>query len=147
MIRKQAIEAVLRVTRLKEQQAAAVAQRERKKLNDAIVAANQLDHFADEYRNDLSTGIGAERVRPMNLMRILDFARKLESTAQEQRIASEPLKLRALEAMETYYTLRLRLDGLEKLERQTRLAWRRAVEAQETRETEDSIASRLGRSS
>jgi flagellar biosynthesis chaperone FliJ len=145
MLRKQALDAVLRVARLREQQAAAVAQRERQQLNDAIAAANQLDQFASEYRKDLSEALESDRGRAPDLVRVLEFARKLESTAQDQRQASQPLKLRAAESMEKYYALRLKLDGLEKLELQMKSRLRQELSLRESRETEDAIASRLGR--
>ena len=142
-LRKSVLEAVLRVARLREQQAAAQAQRERKRLHDALSAATQLDQFAAEYREDVSRLMeqGASTVGRMQAT--FEFARRLEATADQQRETSEPLKERAVEAGKAHQALKLRLDGLEKLEL---IEKRRALQelfARESRETEDSVTARL----
>ncbi|NBT06196.1 MAG: hypothetical protein EBS54_05520 [Betaproteobacteria bacterium] len=144
-LRKQALEAVLRVARLREQQAAAHAQRERKKLYDAVGAASQLVQFAEEYRSDLPKILARGQARTPELVNTLEFARKLESTAQEQRLASEPQRQLAEAAVAQHRALKLRLDGLEKLERRSRIEAMAEVLLREVRENEDAVASRLYR--
>ena len=144
-LRKSVLDAVLRVARLREQQAAANAQRERKRLLDALSAANQLDQFASEYRADVSR-LMAEGASTVGLMQnTFEFARRLESTADQQRETSEPIRLRVVDLAQAHQSLKLRLDGLEKIER---IEKRRALEAlfaRESRETEDSVTSRIFR--
>ena len=108
-------------------------------------AASQLDQFAAEYRGDVFRLMeqGASNVSLMQST--FEFARRLEATAEQQRETSEPLKERAVEAGKAHQALKLRLDGLEKLER---LEKRRALQelfGRESRETEDSVTSRLFR--
>lgn len=144
-LRKSVLDAVLRVARLREQQAAANAQRERKRLHDALLAANQLDQFAAEYRGDVLR-LMSQGTSTIGLMQnTFEFARRLESTADQQRDTTEPMRLRVLDLGKAHQALKLRLDGLEKIER---IEKRRALEAifsRESRETEDSVTSRLFR--
>ncbi|NBT06265.1 MAG: hypothetical protein EBS54_05900 [Betaproteobacteria bacterium] len=144
-LRKQALEAVLRVARLREQQAAAQAQRERKKLFDAVGAASQLVQFAEEYRSDLPKILARGQARTSELVNTLEFARKLESTAHEQRLASEPQRQIAEAAVAQHRALRLRLDGLEKLERRVRVEAMAEGLLREVRENEDAVTSRMFR--
>lgn len=146
-LRKSVLEAVLRVARLREQQAAAQAQRERKRLHDALAAATQLDQFAAEYRGDVSRLLEQGSAAAGLMQNTFEFSRRLETTAQQQRETSEPLKLRAAEAGKIHQDHKLRLDGLEKIERIEKRKALQALFMRESRETEDSIASRLsGRS-
>jgi flagellar biosynthesis chaperone FliJ len=144
-MRKNALKAVLRVARLREQQAAAHAQRERKRLHDALAAAAQLDQFAEEYRSDLAQlmlkGHGAVGF----MQNTLDFALRLQTTASQQREASEPQRLRSQEAGQAHQTAKLRLDGLEKIERVEKRRELATLFGREARETEDSVTSRLHR--
>ncbi|NBT76627.1 MAG: hypothetical protein EBT15_11825 [Betaproteobacteria bacterium] len=142
-LRKSVLEAVLRVARLREQQAAAQAQRERKRLHDAVAAAAQLDDFAAEYRGDVSRLLEQGTAVVGLVQNTFEFARRLEATAQEQREASEPLKIRAVEAGKIHQDHKLRLDGLEKIERIEKRRALQALFARESRETEDSVSSRL----
>lgn len=144
-LRKSVLEAVLRVARLREQQAAAQAQRERKRLNDALSAATQLDQFASEYRGDLARLMeqGAAGVR--SLQNTFEFSRRLESTANVQREASEPLKTLVMDAAKVHQAFKLRLDGLEKIERIEKRRELQRLFARESRETEDSLNARLFR--
>ena len=144
-LRRQALEAVLRVARLREQQAAAQAHRERKKLFDAVGAARQLDQFAEEYRSDLPRIMSRGHALPSELVNTLEFARKLESTAHEQRIASEPQRQITEAAVAQHQALKLRLDGLEKLERRARSDELAEMQLREVRENEDAVSSRLHR--
>jgi len=144
-LRKSVLDAVLRVARLREQQAAAQAQRERKRLNDALSAATQLDQFAAEYRGDVSRLMAQGSAAVSLMQNTFEFARRLESTAEQQRETSEPLKLRADDASKAHQSFKLRLDGLEKIERIERRKALQALFARESRETEDSVTSRLFR--
>jgi len=144
-MRKSALRAVLRVARLREQQAAALAQRERKRLHDALAAANQLDQFAGEYRADLARQMLQGQGTAGFMQATLDFALKLESTASQQREASEPQRLRSHEAGQLHQTAKLRLDGLEKIERVEKRRELLELFGREARETEDSVTSRLHR--
>lgn len=147
VIRKSALKAVLRVARLREQQAAAQAQRERKRLHDALAAASQLDQFAQEYRDDLAKLMerGESSVRFMQTT--LDFALRLESTASQQREASEPQRVRTRDAGQAHQAAKLRLDGLEKIERVEKRRELTELFGREARETEDSVTARLHRKS
>ncbi|NBP40455.1 MAG: hypothetical protein EBV34_18880 [Betaproteobacteria bacterium] len=69
----------------------------------------------------------------------------MESTAQEQRLASEPQRQLAEAAVAQHRALKLRLDGLEKLERRSRIEAMAEVLLREVRENEDAVASRLYR--
>jgi len=144
-LRKSVLEAVLRVARLREQQAAAQAQRERKRLHDALAAASQLDQFASEYRGDVFRLMeqGASNVSLMQ--NTFEFARRLEATAEQQRETSEPFKERAVEAGKNHQALKLRLDGLEKIERIEKRKALQELFSRESREMEDSVTSRLFR--
>jgi len=144
-LRKSSLKAVLRVARLREQQAAAHAQRERKRLHDALSAAMQLDQFAAEYRFDLEQQMLKGQGSVGHLQNILSFARRLETTAAQQREASEPQRLRSIEAGKFHQSAKLRLDGLEKIERIEKRRELQELFGREARETEDSVTSRLYR--
>ena len=145
MIRKGALKAVLRVARLREQQAAAQAQRERKRLHDALAAASQLDQFAQEYRADLAQLMEKGQGSVRFMQNTLDFALRLEATASQQREESEPQRLRSLDAGLIHRNAKLRLDGLEKIERVEKRRELIQLFGREARETEDSVTSRLHR--
>jgi len=144
-MRKSALKAVLRVARLREQQAAAHAQRERKKLHDALAAATQLEHFAEEYRSDLARLMEQGKSAVGFMQNTLDFALRLATTASQQREASEPQRVRSLEAGQHHQSAKLRLDGLEKIDRIEKRRELIELFAREARETEDSVTSRLYR--
>jgi flagellar biosynthesis chaperone FliJ len=74
-----------------------------------------------------------------------EFARRLEATAEQQRETSEPLKEKVVEAGKAHQALKLRLDGLEKIERIERRKALQELFSRESRETEDSVTSRLFR--
>jgi len=145
MIRKSALKAVLRVARLREQQAAAQAQRERKRLHDVLAAASQLDQFAQEYRADLAQMMEKGQGSVRFMQNTLDFALRLQTTASQQREASEPQRLRALDAGQVHQAAKLRLDGLEKIERVEKRRELMELFGREARETEDAVTSRLHR--
>jgi flagellar biosynthesis chaperone FliJ len=144
-LRKSVLDAVLRVARLREQQAAAQAQRERKRLLDALSAATQLDQFAAEYRNDLSRLMQQGESSVGLVQNTFEFSRRLEATAEQQRETSEPLKELVVQAGKVHQSYKLRLDGLEKIERMEKRRALQELFARESRETEDSVSSRLFR--
>ncbi|NDC03374.1 MAG: hypothetical protein EBZ81_10550 [Betaproteobacteria bacterium] len=144
-IRQTALNAVLRVARLREQTAATQAQRERKRLNDALGAADQLDQFAVEYRAEVADLLSKGSSTVGQLRATFDFAMRLEQTADQQREGMQAQKQRVAEFSALHQSAKLRLDGLEKIARAELRKRRQEQQQVEARETEDSITSRLYR--
>jgi flagellar biosynthesis chaperone FliJ len=144
-IRKSVIYAALRIGKLREQSAAAKAQRSLRALNEAVGAANQLEAFASDYRRDAAQLVSLSTVDLALILSTKTFADKLDDTAVSQRQLMQPLREQVDFLTKEHYAVKRRLEGVEKIASRIRQEEISGIMMREAREVEDSFASRLSR--
>jgi flagellar biosynthesis chaperone FliJ len=144
-IRKSVIHAALRISKLREQSAAAKAQRALRALNEAIGAADQLEAFAADYRRDAVRLVGLPEVDLSLILSTRTFADKLQETAGSQRELMQPLREQVDGLTREHYATKRRLEGVEKIARRIQQDEVNGLMMKEAKEVEDNLASRLTR--
>ena len=144
-IRKSVIQAALRIGRLREQKAAAQAQRGLRSLNEAVEAARQLQGFAADYRRDAAQ-LGSETTVDLSqLLNTKKFADKLEETAMTQLQLAQPLREQVYLLAKEHYAMKRRLEGVEKIALRLYQEELLSIRLKESKEVEDNLAARLTR--
>jgi len=144
-IRKSVIYAALRIGKLREQSAAAKAQRSLRALNEAVGAANQLEAFASDYRRDAAQLASTSTVDLSLILSTKAFADKLDETAVSQRQLMQPLREQVDIHTKEHYAVKRGLEGVEKIASRIRQEEISGIMMKEAREVEDSFSSRLSR--